>query len=45
MQTKTICAVLVNDKCEEFCEEFFPAWEKMKELGCKIIQAEISLIP
>ena len=33
-----------KSQCEEFCQEFFPAWEKMKELGCKIVQAEIKLI-
>ena len=58
MQSKTTCAVLVNDcgqilpytcqptmsQCEEFCKEFFPAWERMKELGCKVVQAEIVLI-
>lgn len=31
-------------QCEEFCQEFFPAWEKMKALGCRIVQAEINLL-
>lgn len=28
-------------QCEEFCADFFPAWEKMKELGSKIVQVRI----
>jgi hypothetical protein len=31
-------------QCEEFCSKFFPAWDRMKELGCKIVQAEIRLL-
>lgn len=30
--------------CEEYCEEFFPAWEQMKKIGCKVVQAEIILL-
>jgi len=33
-----------REECKEYCEEFFPAWEKMKELGCKIVYAEIKLL-
>jgi hypothetical protein len=28
-------------QCEEFCEKFFPAWERMKELGYKVVQVNI----
>jgi len=31
-------------QCEEWCEINFPAWDRMKELGNKIVQAEIVLI-
>jgi hypothetical protein len=27
--------------CEENAEKIFPAWKKMKELGCKVVQVEI----
>lgn len=30
-----------TSQCEEFCKEFFPAWERMKEMGMKIVQVEI----
>jgi hypothetical protein len=30
--------------CEEKANSFFPAWEKMKELGAKVVQVEISMI-
>lgn len=35
----TVCST--KQECEENAENFFPAWEKMKELGCKVIQVEI----
>jgi len=33
-----------KDSCEEHCQELFPDWEKLKELGCKIVQAELTLL-
>jgi len=30
-----------KQQCEEAAEMLFPAWKKMKELGCKVIQVKI----
>ena len=30
-----------KQECEENAEKIFPAWKRMKELGCKIVQVEI----
>jgi|19_taG_2_1085344.scaffolds.fasta_scaffold16977_5 hypothetical protein len=30
-----------KQQCEEYAEMIFPTWDKMKELGCKVIQVEI----
>ena len=30
-----------KQECEANAKILFPAWEKMKELGCKVVQVEI----
>jgi hypothetical protein len=30
--------------CEEWCEAHFPGWGKMKERGCKVVQAELRVL-
>lgn len=32
-----------KDACEEWCKENL-AWEKMKEFGAKVVQAELALL-
>lgn len=29
------------EQCIDYAEDFFPAWEKMKELGCKIVPVRL----
>lgn len=33
-------------QCEEYCEEFFSKkiWDKMKELGCKVVSAKLEIL-
>jgi len=31
-----------QEESEEYCQEFFPAWEKMKELGCRVVRVDVS---
>ena len=30
-----------EQQCEDAAGQLFPAWKKMKELGCKVVQVEI----
>lgn len=32
------------DGCEEWCKENLAAWDRMKELGAKVVQAEITIL-
>ena len=31
-------------RCEEYAAETLPAWERMKELGAKVVQVEIKVV-
>lgn len=33
-----------HEQVEEWAQQNLPAWDKLKELGCKIVQVEIKVV-